>query len=296
MTIFTPEGKPPDWFRFSGRVLPLAHITEQTFDLVFITEPDFLTHLLKVSSKLKVFYHVGPRANLSEVLKHKEIKIFANSTNMFLHDKKEYGIEPYKAYGGVHIPATSKEIADNHPFVIMCYGRLGRKGKGTRIVAKAAEKLYKTGRDVKLVMFDTPIDEKSTRLINNFKPNVPFEFILNHPVEDNANLFKKADVFVAVEKRGGWSNTAAEALAAGVPLVGSNTGTNDFLIDGETGLKVWRHSFFVSRAIARLMDDLEYRKKLATAGRKKMEEYSWQALANNILNYLETQLPHADRF
>lgn len=291
MTVFTPEGKSPDWFQFSGTVDKLDNLPDYSLDCLFTTEHSFLQHLLKADSKLKIFYHVGPRASLIEVMKHKEITVFSNSTNMYLHDKKKYGLETVKALGGVHIPATAKEITSpQDPFVIMCYGRLSRKGKGTGIVVKAAEKLYREGHNVKLILFDAPLDEKGRKQIDDFKPKVPFEFVIDHPVEKNEELFKRADVFVAVEKKGGWSNTAAEALSAGIPLVASNTGTNDFLIDGVTGLKVWRYSFFVKRAIKKLMNNIELQRTLATNGREKMRTLSWESLAGFIMRYVNEKL------
>lgn len=291
MVVFTKEAKYPDWFKFSGIVDHLDNIKNYSLDCLFITEPDFLDELVNSNSKLKVFYHVGPRASLTQVLRHKEIIVFTNSTNMYLMDKKKYGIESIKAFGGVHIPKVPKQIKSTQsPFVIMCYGRLSRKGKGTGIVVKAAEKMYKSGMDVKLLLFDSPLDEKSKRLIESFKPKVPFEFVLNHPVDQNEELFKRADTFVAVEKKGGWSNTAAEALASGIPLVASNTGTNDFLITGVTGLKVWRHSYFVKKALVKLMNNLPLQQTLAENGRKKMETLSWPTLANKILDIITTKL------
>ncbi|MGG9971335.1 glycosyltransferase family 4 protein [Ferruginibacter sp. SUN002] len=287
MTILTPDGIAPDWFDFAGTIDKVSNIQQYKFDLLFTTEPVFLNDLLKADSRLKVFYHVGPSARLDDILKHKEIIVFSNSTNMYLHNKRTYNIETVKALGGVHIPATAKEITNKRPFVIMCYGRLSRKGKGTNIVVKAAEKLYRSGQDVKLILFDTPLDEKGKEQIKSFTCAAPFEFVLNHPVDENEQLFKKADVFVAVERKGGWSNTAAEALAAGVPLVASNTGTNDFLIDGVTGIKVWRHSFFVKRAIEKLMNDIELQKLLATNGREKMKTLSWDTLAKFILQFIK---------
>ncbi|RYY51182.1 MAG: glycosyltransferase [Chitinophagaceae bacterium] len=291
MTIFTPEGKYPDWFQFSGKLASLSTLPQYELDCLFTTEDKFLPQLTEAKARLKVFYHVGPRASLKEVMQHKDIVIFSNSTNMYLHNKKKYGLETIKALGGVHIPAEPKKISlPQEPFHIMCYGRLSRKGKGTGIVVKAAEQLYREGRNVKLLLFDAPLDEKGRKQIAAFKPKVPFEFFIDNPVEENETMFKKADVFVAVEKKGGWSNTAAEALAAGIPLVASNTGTNDFLIDGETGLKVWRYSFFVKRAIKKLMDDITLQQRLAKNGREKMKSLSWESLAAFIMNFAKERL------
>lgn len=288
MYIFTPDGIGPDWFQFSGTVDKLDNLFHYHLTLLFITEPVFLINLVNAQAALKVFYHVGPRASLSGVLKHKDIYIFSNSTNMYVYDKKKYGIETIKAIGGVHIPETAKDISsDQNPFTIMCYGRLARKGKGTNIVVKAAERLYKKGLPVKLLLFDSPLDDKGRKQLLDFKPKLPFEFIIDHPVNENAALFKRANVFVAVEKKGGWSNTAAEALASGVPLIASNTGTNDFLEDNVTGIKVWRHSYFVKRAILKLMGNIPLQKTFAKQGREKMRAFSWNTLADFILHFIE---------
>ena len=288
MYIFTPDGIGPDWFQFSGTVDKLDNLVHYHLTLLFITEPVFLINLVNAQAALKVFYHVGPRASLSGVLKHKDIYIFSNSTNMYVYDKKKYGIETIKAIGGVHIPETAKDISsDQNPFTIMCYGRLARKGKGTNIVVKAAERLYKKGLPVKLLLFDSPLDDKGRKQLLDFKPKLPFEFIIDHPVNENVALFKRANVFVAVEKKGGWSNTAAEALASGVPLIASNTGTNDFLEDNVTGIKVWRHSYFVKRAILKLMGNIPLQKTFAKQGREKMRAFSWNTLADFILHFIE---------
>ena len=288
MYIFTPDGIGPDWFQFSGTVDKLDNLFHYHLTMLFITEPVFLINLVNAQAALKVFYHVGPRASLSGVLKHKDIYIFSNSTNMYVYDKKKYGIETIKAIGGVHIPETAKDISsDQNPFTIMCYGRLARKGKGTNIVVKAAERLYKKGLPVKLLLFDSPLDDKGRKQLLDFKPKLPFEFIIDHPVNENVALFKRANVFVAVEKKGGWSNTAAEALASGVPLIASNTGTNDFLEDNVTGIKVWRHSYFVKRAILKLMGNIPLQKTFAKQGREKMRAFSWNTLADFILHFIE---------
>ncbi len=291
MTIFTPDGLKPDWFEFSGKVEKLTNLHLHSLTLLFTTEPVFVENMIAANSRLKVFYHVGPRADLKKVLIHPEIFIFSNSSNMYLHDKKKYGINTFQAIGGVHIPEEAKNIENEQdPFIIMCYGRLARKGKGTHIVVKAAEKLYKKGFPVKLLLFDTPLDEKGRAQIQQFKARLPFEFVLDHPVDDNATLFKRANVFVAVERKGGWSNTAAEAMAAGVPVIGGKTGTNDFLVNEVTGLKVIRHWLFLKRALQKMMMDVSLQRELAHNGRERIKTFSWEELAKTILTFTENNL------
>lgn len=289
-TIFTPEGIPPDWFTFHGEVKPLNAISSYRLDALFLTETDFVDHLVNANAALKIFYHVGPRAKLTTVLKHKQVLVFSNSSNMYTLDKRKYGIETIRAFGGVHLPAKPKPYSPAETIHIMAYGRLTRKGKGTALVVRACEKLYKKGYPVKLLLFDSPIDDRSSEKIRNFTCKVPFEFILDHPVMDNEELFKRADIFVAAEKKGGWSNTAAEALASGIPLVATKTGTNDFLVHGETGLKVWRHPYFIRRAIETLIKDPALAQRLSGNGRKKIAEFSWTRLADFIEAFVKDKI------
>lgn len=289
--IFTPEGLYPEWCEKPCTVEKLEHLKKHPLDALFITEVDFLQDLNNADTRLRIFYHVGPRAKLSAVLEHRDIIVFANSTNMYELDKRKYGVHPIKAFGGVHVPETSSHtVVNDGPFTVMAYGRLTRKGKGTSLVVKACENLYRKGYNIKLLLFDSPIDDLSREKIAGFRSNVPFEFIVNHPVSENNTLFSKADVFVAAEKKGGWSNTAAEALAAGVPLIGTSTGTKDFLIHNKTGLLVWRHSYFIRKAIKKLMDDPALRRTLASNGKEKIREFNWQSLARFIETYVSSKL------
>jgi glycosyltransferase involved in cell wall biosynthesis len=284
--IFTPDGIRPQWFDYSGEVRVINELNQYSFDALFITEMTFLRDLIEANAKMKVVYHVGPRAKLDEALKFEDITVFTNSSNMYDFDKRKYGIRSVKAFGGVHLPLNVKEDFSSEPFVVMAYGRLTRKGKGTALVIKACERLYRKGHRIKLILFDTPIDARSEQLIQNFNCSVPFEFVTHHPVNKNHELFQRADVFVAAEKKGGWCNTGAEALASGVPLVGTKTGTRDFLIHNETGLLVWRHSFFIRRAIEKLINDRMLARRLARNGRATIEQFSWSRLADFIENYI----------
>lgn len=290
-TVFTPEGAAPDWYPNSCRVEKISKLHAYDLDAIFLTETDFLDDFLQANATLRIFYHVGPRVRLARVLAHKEVIVFVNSSNMYELDKKKYGIEAVRALGGIHIPVSHKpERKENDPFTVMAYGRLSRRGKGTSLVVKACEKLHRKGYHVKLLLFDSPLDGDSLQRIKKFRCNVPFEFVVNHPVSENNALFRQADVFVAAERKGGWSNTAAEALAAGVPLIGTVTGTKDFLVHGETGLVVWRHPYFIRKAIEKLIHDPDLARRLALNGRKKIEAFNWETLAGFIESYVGRRL------
>src|SRR5688572_14257265 len=80
--VFTPEGKPAEWFNYTGKTEKLSQLSQYTFDLLFISEEVFLPDLLASKSTLKVFYHISQKS-IREVLKHKEIHIMANSSTVY---------------------------------------------------------------------------------------------------------------------------------------------------------------------------------------------------------------------
>jgi glycosyltransferase involved in cell wall biosynthesis len=96
-------------------------------------------------------------------------------------------------------------------------------------------------------------------------------------------LYGSADLFVSAEKKAGWANTAIEAMACGVPVVCTRSGTTDFARDGETALVVRRSAWSVARAIRRLMDDEPLRQHLSAAGLARAGHFSWERTADQLL-------------
>ncbi|NMM50560.1 glycosyltransferase family 4 protein [Marinigracilibium pacificum] len=290
-TVFTPEGLGPDWFDFTGEMAKLEDINDHSMDAVFLTEIRYVDILANSNAKRKVFYHVRENEPMKKVLKHPEIEVFACSSNIFEHDRKRFKLEPFKAIGGIDTTRYQpKEISEEQPdtITIMMYGRLSEKRKGTMIAVKACEMIYKKNKNIKLLLFDSPVDEKSKRMIEEFNTKIPYDFVLNHPFDKNTELFHRADIFVAVEKRAGWANTVAEAMACGIPVVATESGTKDLLIPGETGVLVKRNRWSVKKGIESILKDPKKRKEFGKKGRNKIEEFDWNKLAGVIINHLQS--------
>ena len=283
------EGKSPDWYDFKGETKTFADLQKNEIDALFTTETKFLNELINANTKRRIFYHVRITENLRPILKQKNIEIFACSTNIYLHDKKKYGIEAFKALGGVNTANYSPKISytvKSRPFCIVAYGRLVERVKGTKYIIKACEKLYKKGYNIRLLLFDTAVNEKAQLLIDNFSTVVPFEFIQNHPFEKNSELFNRGDLFVAAERHAGWSNTVCEAMACGLPVIATQAGTKDLLIDNETGLLTKRYVFLFRRKIKKLIEDEALRTRLGQNAYKHVQKFDWHQLALRIQEYL----------
>ena len=120
---------------------------------------------------------------------------------------------------------------------------------------------------------------------------MPYEFILNHPIDKNSELFNRADVFVAAEGQAGWSNTVAEAMACAVPVIATTAGTRDLLFDKDTGLICHRNSFSIRRRLKMLIKDEQLRETLGRKGRAQVENFDWHKLAAHLEQYLMAPAP-----
>jgi glycosyltransferase involved in cell wall biosynthesis len=191
-------------------------------------------------------------------------------------------------------PAETK-LTKEDVFTILVYGRISERVKGTELVVRACERLHRWYPDIRLILFDTPVNPAMSKAIEDFSTHVPFDFITNHPVEENAALFHQADLFVAAEKGAGWANTVAEAMACGIPVVATRSGTADILIDRETGILVKRNRGSIARGIRLLIESPELRQRLAVNGRKHIEQFDWQILADRIIGWYEEKEKNGNR-
>lgn len=103
VTIYTPTGEKPTWFSFKGDFSPISELNTKPLDALFFTEISFLLNVVNSTASRKIYYIVNPSVNLKKMKQHREIELFANSTNLLLRAKKKFGIEAFPALGGVNL-------------------------------------------------------------------------------------------------------------------------------------------------------------------------------------------------
>jgi glycosyltransferase involved in cell wall biosynthesis len=292
-TLFHPEGSKPEWFDFKGETMPLHSLAEASSDIGLCSEFSLLPHFEKLRSKLKFFYFVlaGHRKE-KEVIK-KDYLFLGNSEGICRRLEKKYHVPCLKVAGGVNpeifYPLERKNKSNE--FRILCYGRLYRKRKGIQKVIRAVERLHKKHSQLRFIFFDTLVgkDRRDPRPL--VKTRVPHDFYLNLPQNKMAWLYSQADIFVSAERRAGWSNTTAEAMACQLPVVCSKSGTQDFAFHNKTALVVpFAHPWLLQGQIKRLLKDEKLRHSIGRAGYEKMRDFTWSSLADRLESVFKERL------
>jgi glycosyltransferase involved in cell wall biosynthesis len=150
------------------------------------------------------------------------------------------------------------------------------------MAVQALERAAEAARiPVTVTLFDAPPAGETPDLPR--PPRVPHRWVLNPTQEELAELYRASDLFVSAERRAGWCNTAAEAMASGTAVVCTRSGTEDFAIGGVTAaVSRWRFSWALARAIRPLLSDPARRNALAARGLEKIQEFSWERTADRI--------------
>ncbi len=152
-----------------------------------------------------------------------------------------------------------------------------------RHLLEALAKL-RTERDVDLVVIGAPRKESGApRMIRELGIEGAVHFVSGVDQERIVELYAEAEVAVVPSLYEGFSLPAIEAMACGVPVVGTTGGAIPEVVgrDGETALIVQpADAGALATAIGRLLDHSALRARIGDAGRARVvERFTWQACA-----------------
>ncbi len=286
--IYHREGSPPTWLEFFGETRPVEQVTREENDIAISSDYSVLDYLERANARKKIFYCLREHKNNRKICTSGKFLIMGNSTGICEMVRRKYKRECIEAIGGINpelfFPVETKK--DNYEIKILCYGRIYKKRKGVQKVIKATGQLYRRYPSLRLMLFDTPVGHPRLDARQMVRSRVPVTFYTSISQKRMAELYSQADIFVSAEKRAGWSNPCAEAMACKVPVVCSPSGTRDFAMDRETALVFhFRYSFVIAKKIERLIEDRDLRERIREKGYKKIQEYTW----SNLVERLEKQ-------
>lgn len=173
--------------------------------------------------------------------------------------------------------------------VVLFVGRLAEK-KGVSYLIDAMKNI-----DAKLIIVgDGPLRKQLESQSLQYKEKVVFLGSKSH--EELKTIYASADVFVApsiTAKDGdkeGFGLVILEAMASGLPVVGSNSGGIPTIIeDGINGfLTEEKNSEDISNKINSVLKDVSLRKKMSVAALSTAEQYDYKVIADKYVKILET--------
>lgn len=282
--LFTPAGKKPDWLEFRGEVKTFEAILAEEFEVGVCSEYSILPQFDRLKARAKFFYFVLEGHKKEKDVARRHYYYLGNSEGICRRIERKYKVRCFRAPGGIN-PEIFFPLPRQlgREFRILCYGRIYKKRKGVRQVINAVEKLHQKNPHVRLIFFDSLVGEEKRDPRPLVRTPVPHEFYLDLPQNRMAWLFSQADIFVSAERRAGWANTAAEAMACRLPVVCTPSGSRDFAVHNETALVVpFAHPILLRRQIKRLLGDTALRERLSEAGYRKISEFTWDAFAERL--------------
>jgi L-malate glycosyltransferase len=183
-----------------------------------------------------------------------------------------------------------KELGIGGEKLICVVGRL-RSEKGHEFLFRAMVKVLHSLQSVRLLLVgDGPDKNRLQILAAQLGIEKSIIWAGTKTQDETFSLYGIANVVVVPSQFEGFSLTAAEAMAAGLPVVASDVGgLRDVVDDQSTGFLVsYNDVQRLSEALLQLLHDDPLSKKMGTAGRKKVERQfslqQYEALLVSVYN------------
>jgi phosphatidylinositol alpha-1,6-mannosyltransferase len=180
--------------------------------------------------------------------------------------------------------------------LIVCVSRLVPR-KGQDVLIRAMRAIQRRVPEARLLIVGSGPYEATLRGLAEHAPTRSVTFVGEVPEQDLPRYYAVGDVFampcrtrLAGLEVEGWGNVFIEAAACARPVVvGDSGGSREALVHGETGLLVdGAEVGGVADAVATLLEDPAYARRLGKAGRARVErEHTWARVAERLAGWLQ---------
>lgn len=290
VTLLHPEGGPPAWLPFAGATRRLDEAATVAADLAVCADPHTFDAFAAAPAGTRLYYCViEGDPGLARALARPDVRLAANSGPLRRALARRARRPVLDGVGGISVrqfrPDPARRAAA--PLRVLLNGRRSRPKKGTDLALRALAGLAGKVPDFEVVLFDSlgPQNRQDPR--DGAPLPAHARFVLDPTQDELVALYQSAHLFVAAERKAGWCNTALEAMACGVAVVCTPSGTRDFARHGGNALVArWRHPWALRPPIARLLRDPALRQRLGAAGPATAAAWTWEALAAKLLAQL----------
>jgi glycosyltransferase involved in cell wall biosynthesis len=178
------------------------------------------------------------------------------------------GRNKYLVYNGIEMPPKNFIKKGKGTFTVGTIARLHRQ-KGLLYLLGAARIIMDLKKCVKFIIIGTGeqyYQLKRYIVKNHLENYVEMKGEVLNPVK----YYEEFDIFLLPSLYEGFSNVILEALAYGIPVVGTNAcGINEIIRDGINGILIKPKSAdAIAEAILKLMEDKDLQKRLGKEGKR----------------------------
>lgn len=171
-----------------------------------------------------------------------------------------------------------------------------RPVKGHKYLVQAVKEIVAKHKDIKVLVFGYKETDYYREIEKQIK-NLGLEgyFICPGETRDIPLALSTFDIFVTPSESEGFSNAIIEAMAAGKPVIATNSGGNpEAVVHGVTGLLVPPcNSNAIYEAIETLLNDMEFINTMGIAGQKRVcEVFGFDKMINTTERLYNTLLFH----
>ena len=180
-----------------------------------------------------------------------------------------------------------KLISNEFPVIITTSRLVHKNGVDTLIQAAGELKTRYNLKFAVKILGSGPDEQKLKKMARDLKVENEVKFLGHVDPDEILAHLAKADIFVRAARSEGLGNSFLEAMAAGLPVIGTNVGgIPDFLKNNETGVFTEvADSKDLADKIKLLLDDNDLRYRLIKNGRELvLKDYSWDNIAHNMDN------------
>ena len=189
---------------------------------------------------------------------------------------------------GVNLEAFIPKVFKRNPDQPLTIGYVGRMlpGKGLNVLAQALDKIRAS--EWKLLMVGDGSERKpfeQALVESGLIDRAEFTGAISY--DTVPQLFHRMDMLVIPTEtteriREQFGRVIVEAMATGIPVIGSTCGAIPEVIDGAGLVFPERDADALAAAIQRLLTDANLREEFARVGRRRAEaNYSWEQVATN---------------
>jgi phosphatidylinositol alpha-mannosyltransferase len=185
-------------------------------------------------------------------------------------------------------PSKAKKRKSRKEYTIISVSRLTEKNGLDYLIRAMPEVLKKF--DCKLLIVGDG-DQKTSlkKLVRELAIEDKVEFKGWVEYEKVPEMVASSDLFVRASISEGLGTAFLEAMACGVPVVGSRVqGILDIIKDGDNGILVEpRNIKAISKSIIRVLEDSNLRNKLIKKGLNFVEKFKWELISQQYLELYE---------